>query len=77
IIYSPDIKERIDVEDVCYQMDIYTTLLSLLGMKEYYWKGFGVDLTAQTDTIERKHTESELYNLSDKLIRANWFKTEK
>lgn len=77
IIYSPDIKERIDVKDVCYQMDIYPTLLSLLGMKEYYWKGFGVDLTAQTDTIEREHTESELYNLSDKLIRANWFKTEK
>lgn len=75
IIYSPDIKGRIDVKDLCYQMDIYPTILSLLGKKDYYWKGFGADLTTQTDTIERKHTETELYNLSDKLIRANWFHT--
>ncbi len=75
IIYSPDIKGRIDVKDLCYQIDIYPTILSLLGKKDYYWKGFGADLTAQTDTIERKHTEAELYNLSDKLIRANWFHT--
>lgn len=74
IIHSPDIKERIVVKEMCYQMDIYPTILSLLDQQDYFWKGFGVNLTVQGDSITgRKSSEASLYNLSDKLIRSNWF----
>ena len=40
IIYSPDIKEKKVVDDVAYQMDIYTTILHSINCENYYWKFF-------------------------------------
>ena len=41
VIFSPSFTESVQVVDTCYQMDIYPTIINLLGCDEYYWKGFG------------------------------------
>lgn len=73
IYYSPSIKEDIWVEELCYQMDIFPTLLHLTDNEDYYWQGFGVNiLDSNFDTIVRKDSKL-LFELSDKVIRANYF----
>ena len=75
IAYSPTIEQHTVVDEVTYQMDIYPTILHLIGCEEYYWKGFGVNLL---DPVARQHRpieENEAYILSDKLLRSNWFAT--
>ena len=77
IVYSPKkISKSIVVEDICYQMDIYPTILSLIGAEGYYWQGFGVNLMDSTARHNRSITEEDAYILSDKLIRSNWFATQ-
>ena len=73
IIYSPEIKQKNIITDTCYQMDIYPTLLHINGCEDYYWKGFGVNLLDSVARHNRPITAEEAYNLSDKLIRANYF----
>lgn len=73
IIFSPQIKENIQVTDTCYQMDIYPTIMHLIGCEDYYWKGFGVNLLDSTARHNRPISEQEAYELSDKLIRSNYF----
>ena len=73
IIYSPDISKRIEVDEECYQMDIYPTIMHLIGCENYFWKGFGVNLLDSTARHQRECTEQEAYQLSDKLIRSNYF----
>ena len=75
IIYSPRISENIHVADTCYQMDIFPTILHLIGCEDYYWKGFGVNLMDSVARHNRPISEKEAYNLSDKLIRSNYFAT--
>ena len=74
IIYSPKINENIYVSEVCYQMDIYPTIINIIEKQDYYWKGFGVNLLDSTAHTNRFITEKEAYELSDKLIRSNYFK---
>ena len=58
-----------------YAMEpIYPTLLHLTNNDHYYWKGFGVNLLDSVNRNNRPITEEEAYMLSDKLIRANFFK---
>lgn len=72
IVYSSEIDGHIDYTEQAYQFDIYPTILSLIRCTDYGWKGFGVDLLHPTD---RNFTEHEAYDLSDQLIRSNYFKT--
>lgn len=74
IIYSPTIKERTVVDELCYQMDIFPTTLHCIGADDYYWKGFGVNLLDSTARHNRKITEDEAYILSDKMIRCDYFR---
>ena len=74
IIYSPEIKQKNIITDTCYQMDIYPTLLHLIGCEDYYWKGFGVNLLDSAARHNRPITAEEAYDLSDKLIRADFFR---
>ncbi len=74
IVYSPKIKENIRIDEVCYQMDIYPTIMHLIGCEDYYWKGFGVNLLDSTARHNRPITEEQAYQLSDKLIRADYFR---
>lgn len=74
IIYSPNIEEKTVVEEVVYQMDIYPTILHVIGAEDYYWKGFGVNLLDSVARENRPISPDEAFELSDKLIRANYFK---
>ena len=76
IIYSPTIKERTVVDELCYQMDIFPIILHCIGADDYYWKGFGVNLLDSTARHNRKITEDEAYILSDKMIRSDWFRNK-
>ena len=75
IIYSPQITQNIHVTDTCYQMDIFPTILHLIGCEDYYWKGFGVNLLDSIARHNRPITELKAYELSDRLIRSNYFST--
>ena len=73
IAYSPFLTEKYQITDTCYQMDIYPTILHLIGCEDYYWKGFGVNLLDSAARNNRPIAEKEAYELSDKLIRSNYF----
>ena len=75
IIYSPNIENNVCVEDTCYQMDIYPTIMHLIGCENYYWKGLGVNLLDTTARKNRSINEKEAFALSDMLIRSNYFAT--
>lgn len=77
IICAPSLKPRQEICDICYQMDIYPTILHLIGCEDYYWKGFGVNLLDSLARTNRPISEQEAYVLSDKLIRSNYFATLK
>lgn len=73
IINCPAFKENTEISEVGYQMDIYPTIMSLLGCEDYYWKGLGVNLSDSVSRRARLCTEDDAYLLSDKLIRSNYF----
>ncbi len=74
IIYSPQLQDNIHINELCYQMDIYPTIMHLIGCEDYYWKGLGVNLLDSIARHNRLITEKEAYNLSDKMIRMDYFK---
>lgn len=75
IIYSPEIEGNIQVTDTCYQMDIFPTILHLIGAEDYYWHGFGVNLLDSAARNNRPCTEQEAYRLSDLIIRSDYFRS--
>ncbi|MBQ0137556.1 MAG: sulfatase-like hydrolase/transferase [Bacteroidales bacterium] len=74
IIYSPFIEGNIQITDTCYQMDIYPTIMHLIGCEDYYWKGFGVNLLDSVARHNRPISEQEAYRLSDMMIRSDYFR---
>ena len=71
IVYSPRIEKKTIISDViCYQMDIYPTLMAANGGGQSLWKGFGRNLLS--DTIQDVDVNA-MKVLSDKLIRSNYF----
>lgn len=78
ILYSPSLTEKKEITDVCYQMDIYPTILHCIGADKYYWKGFGINLMNDSVRTNRQSTDfTKSYLLSDKIIRGNFFLNEK
>ena len=73
LILSPKIKENMKIDELCYQMDIYPTIINLIGEEGYRWKGFGVNLMDSVARHNRPITEADAYILSDKIIRSNYF----
>lgn len=71
IIYSPKISGNPHYTEDCFQMDIYPTYKSLLGVENYRWHGFGINLMDSTQ--KRPISEDEAFPLSDRLIRNNYF----
>lgn len=71
IIYSPKIETNVTISEICYQMDVYPTIMSLIGCRNHYWKGFGKDLLSQDEN--RILEVDECFSLSDKLIRNDYF----
>lgn len=74
IIYSPNIDGNIQITDTCYQMDIFPTILHLIGAEDYYWQGLGVNLLDSVARNNRQLTETEAYRLSDLIIRSDYFR---
>ena len=74
IAYSPDFVRTEIIDSKTYQMDVYPTLLQLINCNDYYWRGFGVNLLDSMACHNRPVTEEDACMLSDKLIRANFFK---
>lgn len=74
VIYSPELTNPVHISQQVCQMDIYPTLLHILGCESYYWKGFGVNLLDQEALDARPITPSDAQSLSDKMIRADYFK---
>lgn len=77
IVCSPIIKENININELCYQMDIFPTILHCIGADDYFWKGFGVNLIDSVARNNRLITEDEAYSLSDKIIRSDYFRVRK
>lgn len=73
ILYSPQIDNKVIINDPVYQMDIFPTLMGVLGCENYFWKGFGVNLLKQNSWNNRPIQPHEAQVLSDKIIRANYF----
>jgi phosphoglycerol transferase MdoB-like AlkP superfamily enzyme len=74
IIYSPNIEGNKVVNETAYQMDIFPTILNVIGCEDYYWNGFGINLL-EKDTNNRKIEDYPALELSDKLHQANYFKS--
>ena len=55
------------------QVDIFPTILDLIGQKNYFWKGMGHDLTEEVSGSSDEYPIRR--QLSDKLIRMNYFST--
>ena len=73
IIISPTIESGIYYADECYQMDIYPTIMSLIGYDACYsWSGFGINLM-DAEYQPRLYTPERAYHLSDEIIRNNYF----
>ena len=75
VVFSPFISHRTRCDEEAYQMDVFPTIVELLGYNDYHWKGFGVNLMDSIVRCNRPISEQEASKLSDKLIRNNYFAT--
>ncbi len=78
VLYSPCFTETKWEENDILQMDIYPSVLHMIGCTQPAWKGFGLDLlSTASDTVPydqlRLFGRSDARTLSDKLIRARYF----
>ncbi len=73
IIYSPQLDDNIKIEDTLYQMDIYPTVLSLIGCENYFWQGFGINIHNEDARNNRPISPEMASNLSNLIIRSNYF----
>lgn len=73
IAYSPRLTKSWIIEEQTYQMDAFPTILHLIGCDHYYWKGFGVNLLDSVKRGDRMIVEQNAFELSDKIIRSNFF----
>ena len=72
ILYSPTFTQTTVSEDEILQMDIYPTILHMIGCTAPAWKGVGMDLLGdEPRTISREAAR----DLSDKLIRSRYFES--
>ena len=74
IVYSTAYEGRLQCDVEAYQMDVYPTILRVLGYDDYYWKGFGVNLADSAEYNHRAINEKDAYRLSNLMIRNDYFK---
>jgi len=72
IIYSPHIEGNYRNDELCWQMDIYPTVMNLLGNPDKSWKGLGKNLIGR-DGKERCVSVDDAIVLGNKIIRNNIF----
>ena len=54
-------------------MDIYPTILNLIGCENYYWQGLGTNILNTQKLNNRSISPNDASNLSNKLIINNYF----
>ena len=70
VLYSPTLTEPVTCEEPTFQMDIYPTVLHLIGCNAPAWRGVGLDLLGdEPRTIGLEVARP----LCDKLIRSQYF----
>ncbi|MCM1319220.1 MAG: LTA synthase family protein [Muribaculaceae bacterium] len=83
--------ERYTYPQVAGQIDIYPTLLDILGLEDYPWRGLGLSLLRHnpegatrrnfeiygTLTPQETARQTTAWNVSELLIRSNYFSAEK
>lgn len=74
IICSPQLEQQKTITQECYQMDIYPTIASIIGCSTYFWQGLGVDLQDSAALQNRAMDEETAFELSNKIIRSDYFK---
>lgn len=74
IIGGGRLEESSRVTEESYQMDIYPTILHTIGCDSFFWKGWGINLTDSMEIYNRPISEEDAFEMSDKVIRSNWFK---
>lgn len=74
IIKAPNITGNPVDKAMYYQMDIYPTILSLIGCSGYFWSGFGVNLLNPENRQNRMIDEQSAFILSDKILRSDYFR---
>lgn len=73
IVYSPRIEGNIHYTAEAYQMDIYPTVLNILGAKDYLWKGIGANLLDDEAVAHRYTSPAEAASTCDRMIRNDYF----
>ena len=79
MIYSNKIQEHIDLDGTdteITQVDIFPTILNLVGLNAYPWHGFGNNLL-DPDQRNRKYNIWDDYRISEYMIKNNYFKDKK
>lgn len=75
VIHSPkNIKSSVEVKDTVYHMDIYPTLLGLLKLDSYPWRGVGCDMRKP---LERPVPDWKLLEMCEWIIRSDYFAGKK
>lgn len=74
IIYSPKIEGNKHITAESYQMDIYPTVLHLLGAEDYMWKGLGVNLLDENALLNRPVSPQRAAEVSDRMLRNDYFR---
>lgn len=69
-IVNGNINNNSSWQGKCNQLDIYTTLLDIIGTKNI-WKGFGHTLITKN---YQNSLRPELWNMSEQIIEGNYFK---
>ena len=72
IIYSPAIERNTRIEEECWQMDIYPTVMGLLGNPDKSWKGLGRDLSDSASAGRFENIE-DARRLGNKIVRRDIF----
>ena len=70
MMYSPTFTTSMHSGDATFQMDIYPSVMHMIGCEEPEWRGVGLDLLG---TQPRLLDMNQATELSDKLIRGRYF----
>ena len=71
IVRSPTIENTRELTEQTYHKDVFSTVLHAIGQQNYYFRGLGEDLLADSVSYRTEHWK--LHQLSEKLIHVNYF----
>jgi len=70
-IYIPDSPNQ-QINETAYQMDLFPTILSAIGIEQHPWRGFGIDLLDAQKRLNRDSVDESYYQaISNNIIINN------